>query len=108
MSATLWSIIGGFVAIGAEFMYRTSPPGETWFSRAWLWIPLSALVSLCVFHIVRAPGASLLSAFIVWTCTTIIVRTFVCIFILHDPVSKGTWLAIALLVAARIAQQVWK
>lgn len=107
MTPTLWSLLGGAVAILGEYLYRQHP-GTSWFSHLWLWLPLSALVSLCVYHIVNTPGQTLLSAFIVWTATTIVLRTLVCVFILHDKVSPGTWVALALLVIARIIQQVWK
>lgn len=107
MNPTLWSVLGGSLAILGEYLYR-SHPGASWLTHAWLWVPLSAAVSLCVYHIVNAPGQSLLSAFIIWTATTVVLRTCVCVFILHDKVSPGTWAALCLLVIARIIQQVWK
>jgi hypothetical protein len=106
MGAIGWSVFGGAVAIGSEYLYRTFP--GSWISHIWLWLPLTLCVSLCVFHIVNAPGASLLSAFVIWTSTTIVLRTFVCLVLLRDPVSRGTWAAIVLLIFARIIQQVWK
>lgn len=107
MNPTLWSMVGGVLAIGSEYLYR-SYPGVSWFSHLWLWLPLTLGISLCVYHIVNTPGQTLLSAFVVWTATTIVLRTLVCVFILHDKVSPGTWAALGLLVLARIIQQVWK
>lgn len=106
MNPTLWSIVGGATAIFGEYMYRATP--GSWTSRLWLFLPLTLLVSYSVFNLVRAPGVSLLGAFVVWTATTIVLRVLVCVCVLHDPVTKGTWAALALLVLARIIQQVWK
>jgi hypothetical protein len=106
MYQILWSIAGGVVAIGAEYLYRTLP--GPWSAHWWLWTPITVLISLCVWHIVNTPGASLLSAFVIWTSTTIVLRTFVCLVLLKDPVSSGTWAAMGLIVLARIIQQVWK
>jgi hypothetical protein len=106
MHATLWSIGGGILAIGSEYLYRSMP--GPWSRHLWLWLPLTLGISLCVHHIVNTPGVSLLGSFIIWTATTLILRTIVCVFILHDTVTPGTWAAIVLLVIARIIQQVWK
>jgi multidrug transporter EmrE-like cation transporter len=107
MTPTLWSVLGGALAILGEYLYR-SYPGTSWLSNAWMWVPLTCAVSLCVYHIVNTPGQTLLSAFIIWTATTIVLRTLVCVFLLHDTVTPGTWAAMGLLVIARITQQVWK
>lgn len=106
MSPTLWSLLGGSIAILAEYLYRSLP--GPWHAHWWLWVPLTVAISVCVWHIVNAPGVSLLQAFVVWTCATVALRVFVCLVLLRDPVSPGTWAALGLIVTARIIQQVWK
>lgn len=51
---------------------------------------------------------TLIGAFVVWTFATLFARVAVCVFVLHDRVPPGTWAALALIVLARIIQQVWK
>lgn len=106
MNPTLWSMLGGALAILGEYLYRTMR--GSWFDNWLVFTPLTVLVSICVWHLVRTPGVSLLGSFVIWTATTIFLRTLVCVFVLHDKVTPGTWAALGLLVLARIIQQVWK
>ena len=106
MNATLWSLLGGLLAITCEMLYRKLP--GPWVDYWFLWVPLTIGISVCVHGLVNSPGVSLIASFIVYSSTTLVLRTLVCVFILRDPVSPGTWAALGLLVAARIIQQVWK
>jgi hypothetical protein len=106
MNPTLWSILGGSLAITCEMLYRKLP--GPWLDHWYFWVPLTIGISVCVHGLVNAPGVSLIASFIVYTSTTLVLRTLVCLFILHDKVTPGTWVAIVLLVIARIIQQVWK
>jgi len=106
MNATLASILGGLTAICGEYLYRITP--GPWYRNLWMWLPITLLISFCVHELVKAPGVTLIGAFVIWTCTTLVTRIFFCVFILHDKVAPGTWAALALIVFARIIQQVWK
>lgn len=106
MNATLWSIVAGLTAIACELGYRKL--GGSYWSHLYLWIPAGIVVGYGVHALVTVPNTSLMAAFITWTCTTLIARTLVTVFILHDRVTPGTWCAVGLLVTARILQQVWK
>ena len=106
MNPTLASLLGGLTAILGEYLYRITP--GPWYRNLWMWLPLTLLVSFCVHELVKAPGMTLVGAFVVWTFATLFARVAVCVFVLHDHVTPGTWCALALIVFARIIQQVWK
>lgn len=106
MNATLWSIIAGIVAIACEYGYRKL--GGSYWAHIYLWIPAGMVVGYGVHALVSVPRTSLLAAFVTWTLTTMVCRVIVCALILRDPVTRGTWLAVALMILAKLAQQVWK
>lgn len=106
MNPILASIVGGAIAILGEYLYRVTP--GPWWRHLHIWIPLTLAISYCVHTLVRAPGMTLIGAFVVWTFATLLCRVFVSVFVLHDKVPPGTWAALALIVLARIVQQVWK
>lgn len=106
MTPTLWSIAGGIVAVLCEYLYRTLP--GPWHHYLYLWIPMQVFIGYVVYRIVQAPGTSLLAAFVVWSCATLTCRVLLCVVVLQDKVALGTWIALALIILARISQQVWK
>lgn len=106
MNPTIASLLGGFTAILGEYLYRITP--GPWYRNLWMWLPLTLIVSFCVHEIVKAPGMTLIGAFVVWTFATLGARVLVSVFVLHDRVPPGTWAALVLIVFARIIQQVWK
>ncbi len=106
MNATAWSILAGLTAIACEYGYRRL--GGSYWSHLYLWIPAGLIVGYGVHALVTVPRTSLLAAFVTWTCTTLVARTLVTLLLLRDPVTRGTWAALVLLVAARFVQQVWK
>ena len=83
-------------------MYRTLP--KPWWHYLWLWIPGQLLIGYCVYKMVTQPGVPLLGAFVVWSLAITGTRLLVTVFLLHDNVSRGNWIAFGLLVVARIAQ----
>lgn len=106
MPLTVWSILGGIVAIFAEYLYRRLP--GPWHHYIYLWIPIQLFIGYVVCKIVQSPGTSLIAAFITWSVATLACRVLLTVFILHDKVTPGTWAGLGLLVCARIIQQVWK
>lgn len=107
MNITLWSMVAAVVAVAAEYSYRILP--APW-SNCWhfaLFVLWQTLIGICVYKIVTTPHTSLIAAFIVWACATILLRVVVTL-ILKDPVTPGTWAALALLVMARIVQHYWR
>ncbi len=106
MNPTLAALLGGATAILGEYLYRVTP--GPWHRNLHMWVPLTLLISYCVHELVRAPGMTLIGAFVVWTFATLFCRVAVSVFVLHDKVPPGTWAALVLIVFARIIQQVWK
>lgn len=102
----LWSITAAILAVLAEYLYRTvSGP---WINHIWLWTPIQLGIGFCICQLVRTPGVPLVGALIIWSFGIIGCRVFVSAVILHDNISTGTWVAVALMVLARFAQTTWR
>lgn len=102
----LFSLLAGVSAIALEYMYRLWP--GLWLQHLWLYVPLMFVVNYCIYRMVTTPGLPLVGALIVWSFATIGLRTLVSALILRDNISLGTWIALALMVLARISQQALK
>jgi hypothetical protein len=94
------------MAVGAEYLYRTLPP--PWWHYLWLWVPMQVAIGYCIYRIVTQPGVPLIGALVLWSFAVIGTRVFVSLFLLHDRIPNGTWAALALMVAARLAQSFWR
>ncbi len=101
-----YSLIAATAAVSLEYMYRVLPGG--WFANMWIFIWPSLLVSFCIHKMVTNPGTPLIGAFILWSLAVMGMRVFVTTVVLRDYVSPGTWVALGLLVCARVAQSVWR
>jgi hypothetical protein len=99
--------MAAIIAIGLEYTYRTMPAPWSSGPHFVLFMALQTVIGICIYKIVTTPHTSLIAAFIVWACATIVLRVIVTL-ILKDPVSPGTWAALALLVTARIVQHFWR
>ena len=103
--ATLWGLVAAVPAVFAEYLYRVLP--GPWITYWYLWVPIALTVSYSICQLVRIPQTSLLDAFVVWAFSTTFMRVFVTVVVLQDGVKTGTWIALGLLVMARIAQVSW-
>ena len=72
-----------------------------------MWLPLQMAIGYSVYRLVTIPQTSLLDAFIVFAVSTTAMRVFLTVVVLHDVVRTGTWLALALVILARITQAFW-
>lgn len=106
MLALILPVLASAVAIGVEYLYRTLP--GPWISHLWIWIPAQLFIGFAIYTMVKVPNTPLVVAFITWSATTLVLRVGVSMFVLHDRIAPGTWVAVALLVLAKISQQVWK
>lgn len=100
--ATFWGLGAALPAVLAEYLYRTLP--GPWWHHLWLWTPMQLAIGYSVYRLVTIPHTSLLDAFVVFAFSTTALRVFVTVAILGDPVKSGTWVALGLLIMARIAQ----
>lgn len=103
---SLWGLMGGGMAVLNEYLYRVLP-GE-WWHYIYMWVPIQLAISYCIYRIVTTPNTNLIDAIIVFTVSTLACRIFVTVYVLHDKVGPGTWVALALLVTARLVQVAWK
>ena len=105
MNMYLWPLAAAFTAVGLEFFYRTHP-GDFW-RFLWLTAPGNIFIGYAVYRLVTVPGLSFINAFIIFGMCTLGSRVLITLFLLRDPVSKGTWVALGLVILANIAKA-WK
>lgn len=99
-----WSLLAAMCAVGAEYLYRTLQ--GPWWTHLYLWIPIQLTIGYAIYRLVTTPGTPLLGALVMWSFAVIITRVFVSVSLLHDKVPTGTWVAVGLMAAARVAQSV--
>lgn len=104
-SALWWAMGAAVPAVTLEYLYRTMP--GTYAENFLYFLPLQVVISYCIYQLVRQPGTSLVDAFVVWALCTTFLRVAVTVGVLHDQVKFGTWLALGLLILARVSQVVW-
>lgn len=105
-ASAFWALTGASFAVICEYLYRVLP--NPWWHYLWLWIPLQTFIGYTVYRLVTLPNVSLIDAFIFWTFGTIAMRVFVSLVLLDDVVKPGTWVALGLVIAARVAQHFWR
>lgn len=98
----LFGFSAAAIAVAAETLYRsiTAP----WHHYLWLWVPLQTAMSYCIYRLVTYPNTSLLAAFVTFSFCMITLRVVVSQFFLHEDIRLGTWLALALIVTAKLVQ----
>jgi hypothetical protein len=104
--AVLWGLGAALPAVLAEYLYRAWP--GSWASHLWAWVPLQLTIGYCIYRLVRIPNTTLLDAFVVWAFSTTALRVFVTTVLLGDTIQMGTWVAMGLLVLARVSQTYWR
>jgi len=104
-SAALWGLTAAIPAVFAEYLYRTLP--GPWWHYIHIWMILQLIIGYSIYRLVTVPQTALLDAFVVWAFSTTIMRVVVSVFILGDVIKSGTWVALGLLIAARLAQTFW-
>lgn len=105
MSPAMWGVAAAVPAVVLEYLYRVLP--GSWFHYMWAFAPLQLFLSYCICQLVRAPGATLLDAFIVWALCTTGMRVAISVLMLGESIKGGTWFALALIILARVAQTTW-
>ena len=103
--ATLWGLAAAVPAVTAEYLYRVLP--GPWWTHLYLWVPMQMSIGYSVYRLVTIPQTSLLDAFIVFAFSTTFLRVLVTVALLGDTVLTGTWIALALVILARLAQAFW-
>lgn len=102
----LWSLIAAMCAVGAEYLYRTLP--GPWIAYLYIWVPIQLLIGFAIYKLITAPGVPMVGALVIWTFAVMGLRIFVSAVVLRDSIPVGTWVALVLMIAARVSQQVWR
>ncbi len=107
--ATLYGLMAGSAAVFAEYLYRQLD-GTTgaWVDTLPMWILLQLTISYGIYKLVNIPGLTLIDSLIVFSSSTILLRVLLTLFVLGDTVRVGTWIALGLLLLARVVQSLWK
>lgn len=102
---TYWGLAAAIPAVLLEYLFRRlSGP---YFSYWYVFIPLAIVINYAVCQLVRQPNVNLIDAFIVFAFCTTLSRVALSLFVLGDKVNTGTWIALSLLLLARLAQSFW-
>ena len=102
IGTTVWGLVAGAAAVGVEYLYR-SMDRPYWHYLPVL-VPVQLVISYSIYRLVTAPRTSLVDALIVFTFSTAVCRLFVSVVVLRDHLGWSTWVAFALVVAARVVQ----
>jgi hypothetical protein len=100
--ATWWALAAAILAVLAEYLYRVLP-GSYW-QYAYIYIPHQVLLGYTLFRLIRTPRMSLVGVLVLFSMVTAITRATLSVFVLGDHVGRGTWIALGLVVLARIVQ----
>lgn len=104
MTVTLFGILAALVAVAAEYLYRTMT--VPWWKLLWVWIPFQLAIGYSIYRMVQG-SSTLMAGFVVWAFATTLMRVFVSVVILRENVAVGTWIALVLIVLAKLSQTAW-
>jgi multidrug transporter EmrE-like cation transporter len=100
-----WSAAAAVVAVAMEYFFRRGQ--WTWWQMAPFLLLPAMFVNYAVYRVLRG-SENLLTGFIVWSMASVASRTFVSLVLLRERVSKGSWAAFALLLAAQVVKKLWR
>lgn len=104
-SPLLWGFVAGLSAVLQEYGYKTLD--KSWLEQLPIIFPVQLLISYAIYRLVTMPNTSLLDAFIVFAFFTTSLRVATSAFILGETIRTGTWVALGLVVLAKVAQGLW-
>lgn len=102
MKLYLWGILASMIAIGLETLYRSST--KTWVEHLPITFVPILLLNLLLYLLLTESG-SLLGAFILFSACNLLLRISVVLVYLREPVSRGTWIAMILLMLAQVSKR---
>lgn len=104
-SPLLWGFVAGLTAVLQEYGYKTLD--KTWLEQLPIIFPTQLVISYAIYRLVTMPGTTLLDAFIVFAFFTTTLRVSMSVFVLGEVIRTGTWVALGLVVLAKVAQGLW-
>jgi len=93
-----WALLGGSIAVLGEVLMRLHPQNYPW----WI-IFFSFFVTYCLWHLLRSQD--IIAATITYTTATALTRIVAATIVLHEPVSKGTWIGFGFMLAANLCKR---
>lgn len=99
MNAWLWACLGAFAAVVGEAGLRKNPDSYPWYLAIF-----SLVINYCLWKILRE--GSWLAGIIVWSTSMTIFRMVGC-WVVGEPLTLGSWLALLLLCLASIVKKIW-
>ena len=99
MRVYVWGLLGSLLALAMESLFARHPYGAL---IPWIWVPAIAL-NYVVYRLVTGAD-SLIGAFIVFSVCNVAGRVAITLS-MGQPVSRGTWIAVVLLVLANVARK---
>ena len=96
----LWAFLASSTAISLEVFYKQTT--RSWVALLPLTIGPILFLNYALCKLLR--GNTLLSAFILFGLCNIVIRIGTTMFYLKEPVSKGIWVALVLVVLANAAK----
>lgn len=106
MNQLVWGLFAAVPAVTAEYLYRTLK--GPWLSYLPIWIPLQLAVGYGIYRMLNTPNTNLLEAFVVWSFCVLSMRVFVSQVLLQETVNTGTWVALGLMVLAKLVNVYWR
>ena len=100
MNQLTWGLFAAVPAVTAEYLYKTVQ--GPWHHHLYMWIPLQLAVGFGIYRMVNVPSTNLLEAFVVWSFCVLAMRVGVSQFLLEETVRTGTWVALGLMVVAKL------
>lgn len=88
----------------AEVLYKKD---FVWLDYWWLFAPMSIAISYSLFRTVTG-GPTLLLSIVVFSLSTLTLRSLASQFILDEPLAKGNLVALVALGIAVVAGNLWK
>ena len=99
-----WAFTAATLAVGAEVLYKKD---FAWGDYWWLFVPMAVAINYSVFRTVTG-GPTLLLSIVVFTLSTLTLRSLASQFLLGEPLARGNLVAFCALGLAIVAGRLWK
>jgi hypothetical protein len=101
MNIYIWGFISAFLAASLETFFRYTK--VSWISLLPITIIPILFLNYSLFRLLRTSD-NIISAFVVFGMCSISLRVLSSVLILKDPVSRGTWAAVAIIIVAQFVK----
>lgn len=103
MDIYLFGLLSGVAAVTLEWRYAISPTFWTWRVIGWVLV-CQPIIAYSIYRLVKA-SPNLIVAIVVFSFSTLCLRTILTLTIQRQNISTGTWVALGLLVLSQLARR---